>query len=346
MARSAPRVRLQAAVIAICAVSRAHPGNGEPSMIPPISVFEWTRQETPARVDSANIFEYMDGAGELYLGYRFDHLDAFTYRAADRPEILLEIYFMKSTDDAYGLLSQDWGGEPVNLNGIPPEGPGGWTAPASRALYGAGLLRVWSGDVFLRVMASEETPESRDAVIELAGRLVRGRTEPPRPDLLGTLPEKAGGWNADARSLRFFRSRHVMNSVYFVGYRNILRLGPSVDAVTATYDIPSGSGEGRRLPVFILRYPAAGAAARAMAEFHAAYFPEHAAEAPRPPEKGPQFMEDEAPRLYQVEGGWAGYMFHGRTGILVFECPDRVSGIRVMQDILQSIQTWETIPHE
>jgi hypothetical protein len=212
MARSAAMVRLQAAVIAISAGFRANSAAGERSMIPPASVFEWTRQETAARVDSANIFEYMDGAGELYLGYRFDHLDAFTYRAGNRPEILLEIYFMKSADDAYGLLSQDWGGEPTVLNGVSSDGRGGWTAPESRALYGAGLLRVWSGDVFLRIMASEETPESRAAVIELAGLLVRGRTDPPGPELLETLPEKAGGWKADARTLRFFRSRHVMNS--------------------------------------------------------------------------------------------------------------------------------------
>jgi hypothetical protein len=346
VARPAPKAGLRAAVIAVCAVIHATAGTGERPMIAPSSVFEWTRQETAARVDSANIFEYMDGAGELYLGYRFDHLDAFTYKAGSRPEILLEIYFMKSSDDAYGLLSQDWGGEPTVLNGISSSGWGGWTAPESRVLYGAGLLRAWSGDVYLRIMASEETPESRAAVIELAGLLVRGRKDPPRPGLLGMLPEKAGGWNADAGSLRFFRSRHVMNSVYFVSYRNILRLGPSVEAVTATYEIPSGPGQGRRCPVFILRYPDGDAAARALAEFHAAYFPEHAAGAPKPPENGPRFMADEAPRLYEVEGGWAGYGIHGRTCILVFECPDRDSGIRVMQDILQSIQTWEANPNE
>ncbi len=315
-------------------------------MNPPSSVFEWTLAGPASRVDSTNIFEYMDGAGELYLGYRFDRLDAFTYKAQDRPDILLEIYLMKSPDDAFGLLSQDWGGEPTVLSDAVPPEPAQQTVPGSRALYGAGLLRVWSGDLYLRIMANEETPESRAAVMELGRRLVRGRPEPPRPDLLGALPETACGGKLDPQSLRFFRSRHVMNSVYFVSYKNILRLGPSVDAAAATYGIPSGAGEIRRCPVFILRYPDADSAVRGLAEFHAAYFPEHEAETPKFGEDALQSMPDDALRLYAVEGGWAGYGLHGRFGILVFECPDLESGTRFMKDILQSIKEWETMPHE
>ena len=315
-------------------------------MIPPPSLFEWLRPDAATRVDSAGIFDYMDGAGELYLGYRFDHLEAFIYKAANRPDILLETYFMKSSDDAFGLLSQDWGGEPAVLNDTVPPAPACRTAPESRALYGAGLLRAWSGDLYLRIMADVETPESRAAVLELGRLLVRGRPEKPRPDLLGALPRTACGGNPDPQSVRFFRSRHVMNSVYFVSYRNILRLSPSVDAVTATYGIPCGPGEIRRCPVFILRYPDEGSAVNALAEFHAAYFPEHGAEKPRGRAAAERGIKEDIVRLYPVEGGWAGYRLHGRFGVLVFECRDLDSGTCVIQDILRSIQTWEANPHE
>ena len=308
-------------------------------MIPPSSVFEWTRPETASRVDSTTIFEYMDGAGELYLGYRFDHLDAFVYKAGNRPDILLEIYRMRTSDDAFGLLSQGWGGEPTVLNGGAPSEPPEHTVPSSRALYGAGLLRVWCGEWYLRILANEETPESRAAVIELGRRLVRGRPEPLRPALLEALPETAGGGKIDPRSVRFFRSRHVLNSVYFVSYQNILRLNPSVEAVTAYYGVPSDSVESRPCPVFILRYPAGDAAVKALAEFHAAYFPEHGADAPHG-------TSDEVLRIYPVESGWAGYRIHGRFGILVFESPGPDAGKRIVQDVLHSIQTWEENHHE
>jgi len=57
----------------------------------------------------------MDGAGELYLGYRFDHLESYEYEVQSEKNILVELYFMKTADDAFGLLSLDWGGEPVDL---------------------------------------------------------------------------------------------------------------------------------------------------------------------------------------------------------------------------------------
>ena len=339
MREQARSARLPVFVFALLVVFQTPSRTEEPSMIPPSSVFEWTRPETASRVDSTTIFEYMDGAGELYLGYRFDHLDAFVYKAGNRPDILLEIYRMRTPDDAFGLLSQDWGGEPMVLNDGVPSEQTERTVPSSRALYGAGLLRVWCGEWYLRILANEETPESRAAVIELGRRLVRGRPEPLRPDLLEAFPETAGGGKIDPRSVRFFRSRHVLNSVYFVSYQNILHLNPSVEAVTASYGIASDSGESRRCQVFILRYPSGDTAVNALAEFHAAYFPENTVNAPRR-------MTDDALRLYPVEGGWAGYRLHGRIGILVFESPGLDAGTCIVQDILHSIQTWEENHHE
>ena len=76
----------------------------------PKTVGVWNRLE-PARIIKAeNIFKYMNGAGELYLGYRFRHLEVFDYTSADQGNILVELYFMGSPDDAFGLLSLDWGG--------------------------------------------------------------------------------------------------------------------------------------------------------------------------------------------------------------------------------------------
>ncbi len=37
----------------------------------PKTVEVWKRPDSPKVVDASNIFQYMDGAGELYLGYRF-----------------------------------------------------------------------------------------------------------------------------------------------------------------------------------------------------------------------------------------------------------------------------------
>ena len=104
----------------------------------------WTRPESPRFINSNNIFKYMNGAGELYLGYRFDRLEVFEYTSKNQEDILVELYFMETSDDAFGLLSLDWGGEPVSLGGSNARPSNRSLTSGTSALYGAGLLRIWS----------------------------------------------------------------------------------------------------------------------------------------------------------------------------------------------------------
>ena len=43
----------------------------------PKTVDAWTRPDSPRTITADTIFKYMNGAGELYIGYRFDHLEVF-----------------------------------------------------------------------------------------------------------------------------------------------------------------------------------------------------------------------------------------------------------------------------
>ena len=56
----------------------------------------WVRPDGPRRITEESIFDYMDGAGELYLAYRFSHLDVYVYSAPERTlgEIRVELYWM------------------------------------------------------------------------------------------------------------------------------------------------------------------------------------------------------------------------------------------------------------
>jgi hypothetical protein len=129
----------------------------------PRSVGAWTQSGSPTFVGPQDIFDYMDGGGELYLGYRFKRLEVQPYGSADQGEILVELYWMEFSDDAYGLLSGDWGGEAVDLIS-PTHESSSLTTTGPRALYGAGLLRLWSGNLYARIMADHETKASKSAV--------------------------------------------------------------------------------------------------------------------------------------------------------------------------------------
>jgi hypothetical protein len=253
---------------------------GDTTVSLPKQVQEWVRPDAGRRITAETIFDYMDGAGEMYLAYRFDHLDVFEYKPANESAgtILVELYSMKSSDDAFGLLSTDWTGEPVALGGL--VGPVGHALPPHQALYGAGLLRFWSGNLYARVLASRETPASRDAVLAI-GRAVAADRRADTPRFLLRLPpssvgvRRAGeGVGSPIRPGRtcFFRSHLVLNSQYFLASEDILGLGRDVAAATTEYAPTRPSG--RPLRLILVDYSRMGAAAAAAALFRRGYLPE------------------------------------------------------------------------
>ena len=293
----------------------------------------WTRSDNVRKILPEKIFDYMDGAGELYLGYRFKHLEVAEYSAPAEDQILVELYWMESSDDAFGLLSGDWGGEPMDLGG-PAEtrGTPEWF-PGHKALYGAGLLRIWSGNLYARIMAYRETEQSKETVIRLGRRIVEGRRNLPPPVLIRALPEDSAGLRVRTDRFCYFRSHLVLNSVYFLGTQNILDLGRSAEAVTASYAAASASGAGRPVQLILIRYADEKAARNAFAHFERAYLPE--LKRPEPE------VERGAGRYRQIEDGWMGYAADGRVLALVFECFDRDSAVRFIGDSIKRLHGLE-----
>jgi hypothetical protein len=289
------------------------------------TIGHWVRPDSPRVINSKNIFNYMNGAGELYLGYRFDHLEVFDYTSENQDNILVELYFMETPDDAFGLLSLDWGGEPVDLNHSSKNKATHSVAPSNRALYGAGLLRIWSDNLYARVMVFRETPVSKQAVLDLGKAIVANRKSPPEPELLKFLaPHVGSAWKLRKDRLSFFRSYLALNSIYYLSYENILDLDLSTEAVIAPYEHLSSSGDRTRSQFLLVKHENRVRARKALNHFHDAYLPEHKKE----------FTADSPAKslsLFKIEDGWVGYKLLGKYIAIVFECPDQESARVIIQ---------------
>jgi len=292
----------------------------------PKKVGDWSRPESPRIIDSTNIFKYMNGAGELYLAYRFNHLEVFDYTTENRDNILVELYFMETPDDAFGLLSLDWGGEVVPLSNASANASKRSPASSVRALYGAGLLRIWSDDLYVRVMASRETPASKQAVVTLGRAIVANRKSPPGPELLKALsPQIGSAWKLRRDRICFFRSHLVLNSIYYVSHEDIFDLDLSTEAVIAPYEQVSNSSERKRCRFLLVRYGNHERAEKALDHFHKAYLPEYKKELPAD-------SENSGSSLFKVEDGWLGYELIGKYLAIVFGCPDRKSAETIIEN--------------
>jgi len=285
----------------------------------PKIVDKWERSNPLKTITSDTIFSYMNGAGELYLSYRFDHLDVFEYACKDYDSILVELYYMEAADDAFGLLSMDWEGESIPLDtgkSVPSVNP---LSNSPVALYGAGLLRIWSDNVFARIMTYKETPEAKQAIIRLGKTIVQDQKRALPPDLYRRIPETIGGiWKLYPNGSHYFRSYAVLNSFYYISHENILDLDISAEAIAATYKDSSDSKDVKTCQFILIQYEKKERAIQALKRFYDAYLIEFS-------KNMPLDNVSEIPASFKLEEGWFAYKLSGESLAIVSGCPSEES---------------------
>jgi hypothetical protein len=318
-------IALNAAPVSLVETSKAARMN----VTLPQSAGSWTLSGPAKRVEPQAIFDYMDGAGELYLAYRFSHLDVYEYKSSGQSDILVELYWMDSADDAYGLLSGDWGGDAVDLCTVRKSG----TPSMPRALYGAGLLRIWSGNLYARVLAYEETDATKQAVLAVGRAIVAGRPDATTPPLIQALPQSVGSqFTLRPDRTVYLRSHLVLNSAYFLSSENLLDLGLDCELAAATYPRSGVAGSTKPVRILLVRYPVETAARKALAHFKNVYL------SAKPSAAGDR-------GVVSIEDGWAGFILSGRGLGLVFEAPDETSARLFLESSKQALDHVE-VSHE
>jgi len=160
----------------------------------PRSVGGWVATGEDRRFDRESIFSYLDGHAEVYLAYGMQGCLARRYQGpVGEPDLVLDLFWMASSADAYGVFTWDQDGDPVAV------GQGGLLRPS--------WLSAWQGRCFLSLYAEGETPAAAGAMAELAAGVAGAvGEEGSRPALVDSLP-RAG---LEPRSLRFVRSRQAL----------------------------------------------------------------------------------------------------------------------------------------
>lgn len=270
---------------------------------PPKKVGGWVRTERPRRVTADNIFDYMDGAGELYLAYAFVGLDVWKYARTEAPEILVEIYEMGNSADAFGVLSFDLGGEEVGIG--------------QKSVYGAGLLRFWQGRHFARILAEAETPEAKAALLDIGKRIASDLPGAGTlPELVVRLPE-AG---LLPESVHHFHTKMCLDYFYYLADANILNLGEKTNAIIADYRTASGKAK-----LLVVEYDSNDSCAEASKSFHAVYLRK---ELPEPGAIGSN----------EIEGGqWVSSLRNANLLLMVFEGESQKDCEELLQQAASSL---------
>lgn len=207
----------------------------------PRQVAGFAAEGPDATYDRKTIYDYIDGGAEVYLAYDMRGCLSRRYVAPGEPAVVLDLFDMGNSADAFGAFTHDRDGEPV---GVGEDG-----------LSREGWIRFWKGRFFVSIYTERETAGAREAALRLARAIEAGIKEKgERPKILGRLPK--GG--LQKQSVRYFHSHILLESHVRISNENILGLGPDTEAVLASY-----VREGKRARVLLVSYPDAAQAAAA-----------------------------------------------------------------------------------
>jgi hypothetical protein len=256
----------------------------------PASARGWNLAETPVHYPGMKIFEYMDGAGEIYRAYDFRDLLVGRYARPGEEEILVELFDMGSPENAYGVFTYMRGRGPAQPIGQAGE-------------YKGGLLTFWKGEHFVCVQTDRETPDARDAVLEIGRAIGSGMKESGGlPEIVGFLP----GDLISPETVKYFYRDEILNIHYYIGEGNLLHLGVGAEGVLTRT-------RGERGFLLLVRYPSEGRSAEAWASFRRHVMP----------------GADSGSAARKENGRWMDCRQVGRHCVLVFEAPtpDRAAEI-------------------
>jgi hypothetical protein len=233
-------------------------GGGKKFMKPKISfsaeIRGWKWDGKVRDFNPRTLFDYMNGAAELYLAYGVQSLDVYQLEKPGQPSLTMEIYRMGSSADAFGIFSFEKQDEDAGI------GQG--------SEFGGGMLRFWKGPYFVSIYGEGEGPELEAAIIHLGKEVAQAvpHSGPP-PQLIQSLPDTEFG--LIPKSIRYLRSHVLLNQRFFIANQNILHLSPQTEAVIAQY--LRGS---QKIHLLLIRYSAEKQAESALQSFKKAYLPE------------------------------------------------------------------------
>jgi hypothetical protein len=214
----------------------------------------WRAVADPSPYNTKTIFQYMNGAAELYLAFNFRELKTTRFEKSGRPSIIVEVYKMGSPEDAYGVFTFE------------QQDPEAGIGQGSE--FGGGLLRFWKGHNFVTIFGEEPGPDIEEAILVLGRRIAATITDSGNPPkILVYLPDKTLQFTK--KDAWFLRSHIHLNQRFFVAQANILMLAPDVEAVLARYETKDG-----RFHILLVRYPTPEKAGAAHTSFKKAYMPD------------------------------------------------------------------------
>lgn len=178
------------------------------SLLPRIEA--WQASEESQTFFPESLFEYINGAAEIYLSYDFRQLIVAQFqKAGSEANIGVEIYEMATPTTAFGIYSAERYPENVFI-GIGQQG-----------YVEEGTLNFLTGRYYVKLLCFDCGEETEDVLRRFAGGIVKNAgAEPGWPEALNALPEEGRIPNTEKFILKNFLGYGFLHDGYMATYRD------------------------------------------------------------------------------------------------------------------------------
>jgi len=172
--------RLIGLVTGVCLMLFAGPGAKTQEMTALFPDLDgWKKDGAPQMYYPESLFEYINGAADVYVSYGFEELAALNYDSGEKRSLTVDVYRHSNLRNAFGIYSQE---KPVD---------GNFRSIGTEAYYDKGVLNFFHGGYYVKLMGFYLEDDDESILTDLAGSIAeRLGGEPAYPPVLACFPAK------------------------------------------------------------------------------------------------------------------------------------------------------------
>ena len=157
----------------------------------------WSKKGAPGFYNPDNLYEYINGAAEVFLSYDFRNLASLTYENKAKHSLTIDIYQHGNPNNGYGIYSQE----------MPREGS--FLSIGAQGYYEQGILNFFKGKYYVKI-SSFDLGDNDEAVLKTFAKAVEDKIQGTTdfPNALRCFPEK----NAVKGSRKYISSNFLGHS--------------------------------------------------------------------------------------------------------------------------------------
>jgi hypothetical protein len=168
----------------------------------------WEKKGNPAVYTPDTLYEYINGAADVYLSYDFQQLATMTFENAEKHSFTVDIYQHADAVNGFGIYTQE----------RPQTGP--FLTLGTQGYYEQGVLNFLKGSYYVKLSGFDLGDDDKTVLTEAASRVAEKLSgEKSFPHTAGCFPQKGKVDYSERYIAKNFMGHAFLHSAFVADYK-------------------------------------------------------------------------------------------------------------------------------